>query len=155
MIENILKDIYGNSSAINVCMVVYVMIICKTPFYIWNMVVKMMNMIICKTIISLLSMLAETIILLLTKQIYQLSNLMKIIVKWHNQQKPMIWLRKLIGEYIIYEIFFYGKSKQACWHTVSSIKCNKTSRSEKGDIDYHLLGTSLFNNMPHKKVKMM
>ena len=44
---------------------------------------------------------------------------------------------------------------QACWHTVSSIKCNKTSRSEKSDIDYHLLGTSLFNNMPRKKVKIM
>ncbi len=26
---------------------------------------------------------------------------------------------------------------------------------KKGDIDYHLLGTSLLNNMPHKKVKMM
>jgi hypothetical protein len=23
--------------------------------------------------------------------------------------------------------FFYGKSKQSCWHTVSSIKCNETS----------------------------
>jgi hypothetical protein len=52
-------------------------------------------------------------------------------------------------------MFSYGKSKQACWHTVSSIKCNKTSRSEKSDIDYHLLGTSLFNNIPRKKVKMM
>jgi hypothetical protein len=35
------------------------------------------------------------------------------------------------------------------------IKCNNTSRSEKSDIDYHFLGTSLFNYMPHKKVKMM
>jgi hypothetical protein len=48
-----------------------------------------------------------------------------------------------------------GKSMQACWHTVSSIKCNETSRSEKSGIEYHLLGTSLFNNMPRKKVKMM
>jgi hypothetical protein len=38
----------------------------------------------------ILSMLVERIILLLTKQIYQLSNLMKIIVKWHDQQKPMV-----------------------------------------------------------------
>jgi hypothetical protein len=30
------------------------------------------------------------IILLLTKRIYQISNLMKIIVKWHDQHKPMI-----------------------------------------------------------------
>jgi hypothetical protein len=44
---------------------------------------------------------------------------------------------------------------QACWHTVSGIKSNKTSRSEERDIDYHLLGTSLFNNMPRKKVKIM
>jgi hypothetical protein len=34
-----------------------------------------------KTAICILSMLVEKIILLLTKQIYQLSNLMKIIVK--------------------------------------------------------------------------
>jgi hypothetical protein len=66
------------------------MIICETPTYIWNMVVKIMDMIIHKTAICILSMLVEKIILLLTKQIYQLSNLMKIIVKGQNQQKPMI-----------------------------------------------------------------
>jgi hypothetical protein len=90
MIANVLIEIYRNSSAINVWMVVYVMIICKTPIYICSMVVKMMNMIIHKTAICILSMLVKTIILLLTIQIYQLSNLIKIIVKWHNQQKPMI-----------------------------------------------------------------
>jgi hypothetical protein len=90
MIANILIEKDGNSSAINVWMVVYVVIICKTPIYTWNMLVKMMNMIIRKTTICILSMLVDRIILLLTKQIYQLSNLMKIIVKWHNQQKPMI-----------------------------------------------------------------
>jgi hypothetical protein len=46
-------------------------------WYIWNMVIKMMDMIIHKTAICILSMLVEMIILLLTKQIYQLSNLMK------------------------------------------------------------------------------
>ncbi len=47
MIANILIEFYGNSSTINVLMVVC-LIICKTPIYIWNMVVKMMNMIIRK-----------------------------------------------------------------------------------------------------------
>jgi hypothetical protein len=51
MIADVLIEIYGNSSAINVWMVVYVMIICKTPIYTWNMVVKMMDMIIHKTTI--------------------------------------------------------------------------------------------------------
>jgi hypothetical protein len=31
----------------------------------------------------------------------------------------------------------------------------KHKDQKKSDIDYHLLGTSLFNNMPPKKVKMM
>jgi hypothetical protein len=50
---------------------------------------------------------------------------------------------------------YFLMENQACWHTVSSIECNKTLRSEKSDIDYHLLRTSLFSNMPCKKVKMM
>jgi hypothetical protein len=37
----------------------------------------------------------------------------------------------------------------------SVVSCNKTSCSEKSDVDYHLLGTFLFDNMPRKKVKMM
>ncbi len=90
MIANILIEVYGNSRAINVCMVVYVMIICKTAIYTWYMVIKMMDMIIRKTAFCISSMLVEMIILLLTKQIYQLSNLMKIILKWYDQQKPMI-----------------------------------------------------------------
>jgi hypothetical protein len=55
MIAKVLIENYWNSSAINVCMVVYVMIICKTTIYIWNIVVKMMDMIICKTAICILA----------------------------------------------------------------------------------------------------
>ncbi len=43
MIANVLIEMYGNSSAINVCKVVYVMIIHKTLIYMWNMVVKMVK----------------------------------------------------------------------------------------------------------------
>ncbi len=152
MIANILIEKDGNSSAINVWMVVYVVIICKTPIYTWNMLVKMMNMIIRKTTICILSMLVDRIILLLTKQIYQLSNLMKIIVKWHNQQKPMIWLRKLIGGMNYQWNLMKNQSKHA---DVQSVVSNATKHQDlkKSDIDYHLLGTSLFNNMPCKKVK--
>ncbi len=63
MIAIVLIEIYMNSSAINFCMVVYVMIIHKTPIYIWNMVVKMMDMIICKTVICILSVLVKMIFL--------------------------------------------------------------------------------------------
>ncbi len=40
---------------------------------------------------------------------------------------------------------------------LQSVVSNATKHQDlkKSDIDYHLLGTSLFNNMPHKKVKMM
>ncbi len=50
----------------------------------------MIDMIFCKTAICFLSILVKRIMLLLTKQIYHLSNLMKVIVNWHDQQKPMI-----------------------------------------------------------------
>jgi hypothetical protein len=40
---------------------------------------------------------------------------------------------------------------------IQSVVSNATKHQDqrKSDIDYHLLGTSLFNNMPRKKVKMM
>ncbi len=39
---------------------------------------------------------------------------------------------------------------------IQSVVSNaKKLKIRKSDIDYHLLGTSMFNNMPRKKVKMM
>ncbi len=68
MIANVLIEIYRNSSAINVWMVVYFMIICKTPIYTWNMVVKMMDMIICKTAICILE--SRGIVIIITIRLF-------------------------------------------------------------------------------------
>jgi hypothetical protein len=40
---------------------------------------------------------------------------------------------------------------------IKSVVLNATKHQDlkRSDIDYHLLGTSLFKNMPHKKVKIM
>jgi hypothetical protein len=75
-------------------MVVYVMIICKTQIYIWNMVVKIMNMIICKTAIYILHV---EHVGWDNNFVVDKTNLAFIkFVKWHNQQKPMSCLTKLI-----------------------------------------------------------
>jgi hypothetical protein len=89
MIANVLVEIYGNLSAINVWMIVYVMIICKTPIYTWNMVVKN-EYDYSQNCYLHFEHAGQDDNLMLIKQIYQLLNLMKIIVKWHNQQKSMI-----------------------------------------------------------------
>ncbi len=49
---------------------------------------------------------------------------------------------------------YFLMENQSKYAGIQLVVSNAT-KHQKSDIDYHLLGTFLFNNMPHKKIRMM
>jgi hypothetical protein len=121
-----------------------------------NKVIQMMSMIVCKTMIYIWKMMLVQTIILLMMQLFQSSKLMTIILQWQKAAENQNIIEKTAWGNESSMNYFLMENQNKC-AGIQSVVSNATKHYEltSSDVDYHLLGTLMCNNLPHERIRLL